>query len=42
MQAARAGGLHSVGVTWGGIHARESLVDAQVIVDRAAELLDVL
>jgi pyrophosphatase PpaX len=42
MQAARAGGLHAVGVTWGGIHAREALVDAEVIVDRAEELLDVL
>jgi pyrophosphatase PpaX len=42
MQAARAGGLHAVGVTWGGIHARGSLVDAEVIVDRAEELLDVV
>jgi len=42
MQAARAGGLHAVGVTWGGIHAREALVDAEVIVDRAEELLDVV
>jgi len=42
MQAARAGGLHAVGVTWGGIHAREALIDAEVIVDRAEELLDVV
>jgi pyrophosphatase PpaX len=42
MGAARAGGLYAVGVTWGGIHEREALVDADVIVDRAEELLDVL
>ena len=42
MQAARAGELYAVGVTWGGIHERGALVDAEVIVDRAEELLDVL
>jgi pyrophosphatase PpaX len=42
MQAARAGGLHAVGVTWGGIHDRAALADAEVVVDTAAELLDVL
>ena len=42
MRAARAGGLHAVGVTWGGIHDRAALGDAEVIVDRAEELLDVL
>jgi pyrophosphatase PpaX len=42
MQAARAAGLFAVGVTWGGIHGREALTDAEVIVDRAEELLDVL
>ena len=42
MRAARAGGLHAVGVTWGGIHDRAALGDAEVIVDTAAELLDVL
>ena len=42
MQAARAGGLYAVGVTWGGIHDRAALADAQVIVDRAEQLLDVL
>jgi pyrophosphatase PpaX len=42
MQAARAGGLYAVGVTWGGIHERSALGDARVIVDRAEELLDVL
>ena len=33
MQAAKAGGLHAVGVTWGGIHDRAALADADVIVD---------
>ncbi len=42
MQAARAAGLFAVGVTWGGIHGREVLTDAEVILDRAEELLDVL
>jgi pyrophosphatase PpaX len=42
MRAARAGGLYAVGVTWGGIHERGALADAEVIVDRAEELLDVL
>jgi pyrophosphatase PpaX len=42
MQAARAAGLHAVGVSWGRIHARDALADADVIVDRAEELLDVL
>jgi pyrophosphatase PpaX len=42
MRAARAAGLFAVGVTWGGIHGREVLTDAEVIVDRAEELLDVL
>jgi pyrophosphatase PpaX len=42
MQAARAAGLLAVGVTWGGIHDRAALGDADVIVDRAEELLDVL
>jgi pyrophosphatase PpaX len=42
MEAARSGGLHAVGVTWGRIHAREALADADVVVDSAEELLDVL
>jgi pyrophosphatase PpaX len=42
MQAARAGDLYAVGVTWGGIHDRAALGDAHVIVDRAEELLDVV
>jgi pyrophosphatase PpaX len=42
MQAAKAGGLFAVGVTWGGIHDRAALADADVVVDTAEELLGVL
>ena len=42
MEAARAGGLYAVGVTWGRIHAREALGAADTIVDSAEELLAVL
>ncbi len=43
MQAARAAGLYAVGVSWGGIHTRDALEhDADVIVDRAEELLGIL
>ncbi len=42
MQAARAGGLYAVGVTWGGIHGRDALADADVVVDTPEELLAVL
>jgi pyrophosphatase PpaX len=40
--AARAGGLYAVGVTWGRIHGREALSDADAVVDTAEELLAVL
>ena len=39
MQAAKAAGMHAVGVTWGGIHGREALTAADEIVDTAEELL---
>ena len=42
MQAARAAGMFAVGVTWGGIHGRDTLGDADVVVDTAEELLAVL
>jgi pyrophosphatase PpaX len=44
MQAARAAGMRSVGVTWGGIHVRSALEDAgaDVIVDTPEELLAAL
>jgi pyrophosphatase PpaX len=40
--AARAAGLRAVGVTWGGIHDREALAEADDLVDTAEELLAVL
>jgi pyrophosphatase PpaX len=42
MQAARAGGLYAVGVSWGRIHTRAALGDADVVVDTPKELLAVL
>ena len=39
MQAARAGGLRAIGVTWGRIHDRAALGDADAVVDTAEELL---
>jgi pyrophosphatase PpaX len=44
IQAAKAAGLYSVGVTWGGIHARELLEAEQpdALVDTPEELLGVL
>ena len=36
--AAHAAGMDAIGVTWGGVHPREALVDADVIVESAAEL----
>jgi pyrophosphatase PpaX len=42
LQAAKAAGLYAVGVTWGRIHDREALHDADVLVDSPEELLAVL
>jgi pyrophosphatase PpaX len=44
LQAARAGGLHAVAVTWGGIHPEERLraEEPDAVVSSAEELLDVL
>jgi pyrophosphatase PpaX len=39
MTAAHAGGLYAVGVTWGRIHDRAALAEADVVVDSAGELL---
>jgi pyrophosphatase PpaX len=39
MQAAKAAGVYAIGVTWGRIHDRAALADADVIVDTAEELL---
>ena len=42
MQAAKAAGMHAVGVTWGGIHSRETLAaeEPAAIVDTAEELYE--
>src|SRR5205823_8841946 len=41
MQSARHAGVYAVGVPWGGIHRREALADADVLVDDAEELLEI-
>jgi pyrophosphatase PpaX len=42
MQAAKAAGLYAIGVSWGRIHTADKLSDADVIVDRAEELLELV
>ena len=44
VEAARRAGVHSVAVTWGGIHSRETLENARAdtLVDSPEELLGVL
>jgi pyrophosphatase PpaX len=42
MQAAKAAGVHAIGVTWGKIHDRAALSDADVVVETAEELLAAL
>jgi pyrophosphatase PpaX len=42
MQAATAGGLHAIGVSWGRIHCPEKLTDADVVIHSAEELLDLV
>jgi pyrophosphatase PpaX len=42
MQAAKEAGVRAIGVTWGKIHSREALRDADVVVDTAEELLAAL
>jgi len=42
MAAAKAGGLHAIGVTWGGVHDRSLLAEADEIVDTPKELVAVL
>jgi pyrophosphatase PpaX len=39
---AKAAHVHAVGVTWGNIHDRAAIADADTIVDEPEELLDVL
>jgi AHBA synthesis associated protein len=42
MAAAKAAGLEAVGVTWGGVHDRSALGEADTIVDTPEELLAAL
>jgi pyrophosphatase PpaX len=42
MQAAKAAGLYAIGVSWGRIHAADKLTAADVVVDRAEELLELV
>jgi pyrophosphatase PpaX len=42
MSAARAAGLHAVGVTWGRIHGRDALGEADIVVETPEELPDAL
>jgi pyrophosphatase PpaX len=42
MQAAKAGGLYAIGVSWGRIHGAEKLTDADVVVDHPRELLELV
>jgi pyrophosphatase PpaX len=42
MQAAKAAGVRAIGVSWGRIHGAEKLTDADVVIHRADELLDLL
>jgi pyrophosphatase PpaX len=42
MQAAKAAGLFAIGVSWGRIHTADKLGDADVVIHRAAELLELV
>ncbi|HEX7525849.1 MAG TPA: HAD-IA family hydrolase [Gaiellaceae bacterium] len=42
MQAAKAAGLYAIGVSWGRIHTADKLTAADVVVDRAEELLELV
>jgi pyrophosphatase PpaX len=42
MQAAKAGGLHAIGVSWGRIHGPEKRTDADVVIHEAQELLELV
>ena len=42
MQAARAAGLYAIGVSWGRIHTADKLLEADVVIDRPEELLELV
>src|SRR4051794_1681792 len=42
MQAAKAAGLYAIGVAWGGIHTADKLGDADVVIEHAQELYDLV
>ena len=42
MQAAKAAGLYAIGVSWGRIHGADKLTDADVVIHRAEELLELV
>jgi len=42
MAAAKSGGLTAIGVTWGGVHDRSLLAQADLVVDSPEELLAAL
>ena len=42
MQAARAAGLYAIGVSWGRIHTADKLIEADVVIDRPEELLELV
>ena len=42
MQAAKAAGLYAIGVSWGRIHTADKLVDADVVIHEAGELLELV
>ena len=42
MQAARAAGVYAIGVSWGRIHTADKLLEADVVIDRPEELLELV
>jgi pyrophosphatase PpaX len=42
MEAAKAAGLYAIGVSWGRIHSADKLTQADVVVDSAEELLELV
>lgn len=42
IQAAKAAGLYAIGVSWGRIHSAGKLTEADVVVDRPEELLELV